>query len=118
MLEKTKKIWFPISIALFVIPEILWSPLVGSYYSLFEPSIHGSSQIWKYSFLPELTNQNIFLLVLFVQLLGLVISFFVCLKFNNIFLKVFLLVLFVGLIVASGLVFYTTFYYTNHSIGF
>lgn len=50
-MQKSHKIWLWVSVGLFLIPEILWSPLGNFLYSFFIPTVSGSSQIWRDSFI-------------------------------------------------------------------
>ena len=70
-MTKSQKIWLTVSAGLFLIPEILWSPIINFTYSFVKPTIHGSAQIFRDNFLINLDNTNLILLILFLQNVGL-----------------------------------------------
>src|SRR3989344_6363136 len=71
-MSKPQKIWLWVSAVLFLLPEILWSPLVNFAYSFFMPTVHGSSQIWRDSFLLNSQFESFYIMVLLIQLLSII----------------------------------------------
>ena len=70
-MTKTQKIWMSIFLAMFIIPELLWSPVLN--YLL--PFFYGSSYKFRDSVLFSGKVSPIILgLVIFIQVVGLVLS--------------------------------------------
>ena len=66
-MTKIQKIWLWIFIAMFAIPEILWSPIANFIYSFFEPLKNGYSQLFRNNFLFNYKYENLLKLVIFIQ---------------------------------------------------
>ncbi len=60
---------------MFVVPEVLWSPVSNYIFSMSKPLKHGSIQIFRDNFLLSSDNINILSTVLFIQMAGLLLSF-------------------------------------------
>jgi hypothetical protein len=71
-METKQKTWLWISLIMFAMPEILWNPIVNFMYSLFMPTINGSTQIWRESFLLNYRFDFLYKIILLVQLIGIV----------------------------------------------
>jgi len=67
-MTKNQKIWFSVFLAIFIIPEILWSPLANFYYELLHT---GDVFPLRASFLTNSDNFAIWKFVLWVQFSGL-----------------------------------------------
>ena len=99
-----KKIWMWIFMAMFIIPEILWSPVLNFLYTF-----------WKGGNIPVIFRNNLLIssdyrwlaiLVIFVQCIGLLLSLVSVLKIRiKIFAKIILFLLFLILFILSLLVF-------------
>ena len=82
-MTKIQKIWLGVSAAMFLVPEVLWSPVGNLIYSLFAPTLNGNYQILRNSFLFDYKYENLLKIVLFLQLTGTMLFFFVWLKFRK-----------------------------------
>ena len=72
-MNKKQKIWLWIFLAMFVLPELLWSPIVNLIYSIITPTINGSFQVFRNNFLLNSNFDFLFLPVLLVQFVGILI---------------------------------------------
>ncbi|OGI64859.1 hypothetical protein A3H53_04795 [Candidatus Nomurabacteria bacterium RIFCSPLOWO2_02_FULL_40_10] len=79
----SKKIWLLVSSILFILPEILWSPLGNFIYSLFVPTVNGSSQIWRNNFLLDSKFYSLYITILLIQLIGIVVFVVNWVRFKN-----------------------------------
>jgi hypothetical protein len=68
-MTKKQKIWFAIFAAMFLIPEVLWSPVGNFYYELIKP---GNDYPIRDNFLMKTDNANLLVLVFSVQAIGLI----------------------------------------------
>lgn len=73
-MTKKQKLWLWVFIALFVIPELLWSPVGNFVYSLYMPLRGGSAQILRDNFLLDNKYDNLYSSILFIQLLGIFLT--------------------------------------------
>jgi hypothetical protein len=81
---------------MFLVPEILWSPIVNELYSTLAGTKNGSFQMWRNNFLFEKGNLSLWAQILFVQFLGMFFSTIVVfLAKKNIQNKILFWVLFV-----------------------
>ncbi len=67
-MTKLQKIWLWVGLGMFIIPEILWSPLVNLMQSLYNSQI--DSPVFRENFLTTGKSTVSWLVVLLVQLLG------------------------------------------------
>jgi hypothetical protein len=74
-MNKIQKLWLTIFLAIFIIPEILWSPLMNYIYSLTVPLMNGSVQVVRNNFLLQTQNINLYNSVVFIQFLGIFLAF-------------------------------------------
>jgi hypothetical protein len=72
-MSKMNKIWMWIFIAMFAIPEILWSPIVNFYYELSQTSLSGGTHPLRNNFLQISDNLWYLKFVIFFQLVGLLL---------------------------------------------
>ena len=70
-MSKKQKIWLGIFLAMFIVPEILWSPS-GNF--IYELSQSGNTHPFRKTFLENSDNINILSTVLFIQMAGLLFS--------------------------------------------
>lgn len=73
-MTKGQKVGFWGVLGLFILPELLWSPVGNFIYSLMKPTVNGSVQILRDNILLTTSNNNLYSIVLFIQLLGLFAS--------------------------------------------
>jgi hypothetical protein len=73
-MTKGQKIGFWAVLGLFIIPELLWSPVGNFIYELTQTGRSGGTHPFRNTFLEDSSNINIFSTVLFIQLLGLFCS--------------------------------------------
>ena len=74
MMTKTQKILAWIFGAMFVVPEILWSPVVNFYYELLQTSKSGGTHPFRYNFLQNSDNLNYLKFVIALQFVGLLLA--------------------------------------------
>lgn len=67
-----QKVWLGIFLAMFLVPEILWSPVGNFIYELSQPG--GQVHSLRNNFLINTDNVNWYSSVLFIQFLGLLLS--------------------------------------------
>ncbi|OGE94751.1 MAG: hypothetical protein A3B10_04250 [Candidatus Doudnabacteria bacterium RIFCSPLOWO2_01_FULL_44_21] len=79
-MTKKQKIWLWVSLGIFVIPEIVWSPIVSLFYSFAQNS--NNAQLLRSSFLYHPDNRNILTSILFLQFLGLLLTTILLIKLN------------------------------------
>ena len=101
MMSKMQKTWLWIFGAMFVVPEILWSPIGNFIYSLFSRPVNGYSQLLRKNFLFDYQYESLLKIIIFIQLIGIVLFFIFWLKNKiNIQSKIlFWIVLFLSLLV-------------------
>ncbi|OGI75648.1 hypothetical protein A3C67_02535 [Candidatus Nomurabacteria bacterium RIFCSPHIGHO2_02_FULL_42_19] len=115
-METKQKTWLWISLAMFVVPEALWNPILNFSYSFFENSTNPI--ILRPNFLITPDYRNLVIFVIFIQLMGLISSLIIISKSNLTFsYKILLILLILFLIAVTGFVFFITFS-LRHGIGF
>jgi len=70
-MSKTQKIWLAVSLFLFLVPEILWSPVWNFIYQIPQSGHGGSTYPFRENFLTVTDNTDILAVVLIVQAIGL-----------------------------------------------
>jgi len=112
-MTKKQKIWMWIFIAMFAIPEILWSPITNILFSFFSKPINGAPSILRSNVLFDYGHDTILKTVILVQLIGSTIfTIFWFKNIRNVSSKVkFWIVALLGLIIwlISMSVFYLVF---------
>ena len=73
-MNKIQKIWLAVFIALWALPEILWSPVINFIYALINSSRPGGTPIIRDTFLNKADNANVLSGVLLIQAIGLFLS--------------------------------------------
>ena len=92
---------------MFVVPEVLWSPVGNFIYSLYTNHINGNSSLLRNNFLENPDNINILSTVLFIQTVGLLFSsIYLIIIHKNIKNKIMLWVFSVLLFLAAVMVFF------------
>ncbi len=86
-MTKLQKIWLGVGLGMFIIPEILWSPITNIIYSLFNANNH--SLVLRQSFLFDADKVVYLTLVLGVQLIGVIMYLVNIARIQNGFLKYF-----------------------------
>ena len=115
-MNKKQKIWLGVFLGMFIVPEILWSPVTNVVYGLIQNSNHVKS--FRSNFLTN-SDYNVFLILfLFIQFIGL-IGTFILIKKNNLTYryKLFLILIILILLIITGFSFFTVFS-LSHGIGF
>jgi hypothetical protein len=111
-MTKKQKIWFAVFLAMFIIPEILWSPLRSIFLIYFPDKL---PDIFNLSLFNEINDNVAALMITLAQLIGL--SGLMCLiyklKINNL-IKIILFILFILFICLSANLVYMGFYYLNN----
>ncbi len=75
-MNKIQKIWLAVCGSLFLVPEILWSPLWNFSYELWFKKRIGSINLLRDGFLMDTENINILMIVFIIQAIGLLGLFF------------------------------------------
>jgi len=103
-----KKIWLGIFIAMFAIPEILWSPIANFLYIFIKNS--DPAELLRFNFLTESDPDFLYKMIVFIQLVGLLGALFILIKngksINNKYWYYILLTLDSLLILSTVFVFY------------
>ena len=73
-MSKKQKIWLGVFLAMFIVPEILWSPIINDLYEYSQSSRPGTTYSFMHTFLQHNDNINILSTVLFIQMAGLLFS--------------------------------------------
>ena len=79
-MSKKQKIWLGIFLAMFIIPELLWSPILNTLYELWQS---GNVIPFRENFIMASDNLLYFRLVNFMQLVGIVFASVVLFKTSN-----------------------------------
>jgi hypothetical protein len=82
-MTKNQKIWMWVFVAMFAIPEILWSPILNFYYQLSQTNRSGGTYPLRYNFLQNSDNLNYLRLIIFMQLIGLLGVLIIVVKNKN-----------------------------------
>jgi uncharacterized membrane protein YkgB len=82
-MKKMQKVWLGVFLAMFLVPEILWSPVGNFVYELSQTSHGGGTHPFRQTFLENSDNINYLSTVLFIQLLGVFITFIYLLVLNK-----------------------------------
>ncbi len=72
-MNQKQKIWLVIFASLFLVPEILWSPVGNFVYSLAMPLKNGGAQTLRPNFLLDGANANVYSTILGLQLAGILL---------------------------------------------
>jgi len=105
VMTKIQKIWLWIFVAMFAVPEILWSPVVNFYYEFLQSSWTSYVQPFRDSFLQDSDNLNYLRFVIFLQFMGLLLSLASIVRnnfFHNKVIKYFIVVLLSLLLIIVG----------------
>lgn len=100
-MTKIQKIWMGIFIAMFAVPEILWSPIGNFIYSFLSPTVGGNYQLLRNNFLFDYRFENLLKFLVFIQSIGIVLFLIFLLK-NKSAIKskiLFWTILFVGFLI-------------------
>lgn len=75
MMSKMQKGWLWIFGAMFVVPEILWSPIINLYYEFYQSGYSGNVQPFRNNFLQNSDNLNYLKLVICLEFIGITLFF-------------------------------------------
>ena len=117
-MTKTQKIWLWISLAIFVVPEALWSPVSNMVNDLLQKS--NNVQILRPNFLTNSDNTNLLVFFLGFQFIGVVASLILLMKSKtniSTWLKIFIIITLSLIAIVTGIVFYIAFS-LRHGINF
>ncbi len=59
---------------MFIMPEVLWSPIVKFWISWYQPTVQGHYQVWRQNFLDNYGNSGLWSHILLVQFFGLFLT--------------------------------------------
>lgn len=82
-MTKVQKIWLSVFLAMFLVPEILWSPVGNFWYEWFQTNKSGGTHPFRETVLENSSNINFLLLVLFIQLFGAILYFSYSVRHSN-----------------------------------
>jgi len=74
-MTKTQKIWLGIFLAMFIVPEVLWSPVANDIYEYSQSGIVGTTYSFRHTFLQKTDYQNVLSVIFFIQFIGLLSAF-------------------------------------------
>ena len=113
-MKKSQKIWLAVSLAMFLIPELLWSPIGNFYYEFFQS---GDVYPFRMNFLIDSKNFNLLKLVFLIQFAGVILFlFFIFIQKMNKLTKIILLIFALLAVLIIGFVVLFAFY-NNPRIG-
>jgi len=104
-MTKTQKIWMWIFGAMFLIPEILWSPVLNFYYEFLQTSKTSYVQSLRNGFLQNPDNINFLRITILVEFIGVLLFLFLLVKNKNLLrgtIKYILIILFLVLALVFG----------------
>jgi hypothetical protein len=105
-MTKKQKIWLSVSGLMFILPELLWSPIVNTYYYLFNFS-SVNKIILRNNFLFDYKYESLLKLVITIQLIGIVYVFiFLCKKTTKFKFKPLIIIITLALLIITGFAFY------------
>ena len=81
-MTKKQKVWIGIFLAMFIMPEVLWSPVGNTLYSFFQ-SGKIVSQVFRSNFLLEYRYESLFKIIITMQLIGIVLALFYAIKYRK-----------------------------------
>lgn len=115
-MTKTQKVWLGVFLAMFIVPEVLWSPVENIAYDFLQNS--NNVKIFRPNFLTSPDNITILLLFLAFQLVGLISSLILISKSQlNFWFKSLCIIVLILLLIITGAVFYFAFS-LRHGISF
>lgn len=113
-----KKIWLWVFMIMFLLPEIFWSPIINFIYSFVKPTINGSIQVFNHNFLLNTEDNNLYLFILLIQIIGIFGTLVQVRKLNlNMVLKLLIYIILGIILILTIFIFYILFS-TRHGIGF
>jgi len=116
-MTKKQKIWLAVFLAMFLVPEILWSPIFDFYYQLYQTDQSGGTHSFRQNFLDNSDNVNILKCIISFQLFGLLSSLLFLIKSNlNKIIKIIFISIFLLMILVVGFAVYFAFNF-NPQIG-
>jgi len=107
-MTRKERSFFLFFLSLFVIPELLWSPVVNFYNSFYLSTKTSSAFPWRDNFLQDSDNLYLLKLVLFIQTIGIVLGLIYLIKkysYNKV-LKSLFVILLTFLAISTALSFY------------
>ncbi len=115
-MKKQQKIWLGIFLAMFILPELLWSPVENLVYDLLQNS--NNVKIFRPNFLTVSDNTYLLLFVLLFQIIGLIGSLIIVFKEKiNIWFKLLLILVLTTLLLTTSFIYYIVFS-LRHGISF
>jgi hypothetical protein len=115
-MSRIQKVWLGIFTAMFVVPEMLWSPVINLVYSFLQNS--NNVKVFRPNFTTNSDNTNLLIFFLAFQLTGLIGALVLISKAKfNLWVKSILILILLLMSILTGLVFYVAFS-LRHGIGF
>ena len=81
-MTKKQKVWLGIFLSMFVVPEVLWSPVGNTLYSFFQ-SGKIVSQVFRSNFLLEYRYESLFKIIITIQLISIILALFRVIKYRK-----------------------------------
>lgn len=119
-MTKRQKIFLIVFLAMFIVPEVLWSPAGNFVYELSQTSKSGGTHPFRQNFLQDSSNINYLSTVLFIQFLGALITAIYLVVIRKVFaIRILLWTLVAALLLISIVLFFIFgFSITLRHIGF
>ena len=115
-MTKKQKVWLGVFLAMFIVPEVLLSPVGNLIYSLMQNS--NNVKIFRPNILTVSDNTNLLLYILLVQLIGVSCSLIFVIKAKvNIWLKLLCIIVLSTFLLITLFIFYIAFS-LRHGISF
>jgi hypothetical protein len=73
-MTKMQKVWLGIFLAMFIVPEVLWSPVYKFWYSLKLPTVGGHYAIVRQNFLDNSGNSDLWSNLILLEFFGLLLT--------------------------------------------
>ena len=115
-MSKIQKIWMWVSFGMFLVPEILWSPIINFYYEFFQSSKTSNVQPFRFNFLQNSDNINYLKLVIFIQFIGLLLLIVTLIKNKRNIKNINYILIMIPLVIALLLISFTLYFAMNFSI--
>lgn len=71
-MTKVQKLWLGVFLAMFLVPEILWSPVVKSYISITGGTVSGHYKMFRPNFLDGYEKVDLWGNIILLQLFGII----------------------------------------------
>ncbi len=112
-MTKKQKIWLSVFLAMFIVPEVLWSPVGNFYYEFYQGMKQSTVYPFRDNFLQHSDNLSILKIVVFIQCVGAALFLYVFWKHrrevSNQYSRWIIILLSLLLLILSGFFVYFSF---------